>query len=89
MVGYDDYILFVLGVNNNALSCLIRSHLRSTDDMYGMYQKCQRIAEEFSIYDGNRPNISQLDNYYAFVAEYEQELYDYVCDDADDFRIKE
>ena len=78
-MGYNEYILFILGVNSDNISRQIRDKLSENDDLYEMYMKCRYLAKQFDIYDQRNVNTrSQLDSYYDFTFEYETEIIEYI-----------
>lgn len=78
-MGYAEYIVFVLAVNDDNISKQIRNKLRENDDLYEMYMKCRYLAKQFDIYDQRNVNTrSQLDSYYDFIFEYETEIIEYI-----------
>ena len=88
-MGADDYIMFVLGVDNSKISKLIRDKLDETSDLYEMYNTCSQIASQFELYDKQYYNIySRIDSFYKFLDEYEKEIIDYINGDAQYFVIK-
>ena len=87
-MGYDEYILFILGVNSDNISTLIRDKLSENDDLYEMYVKCRYLAKQFEKYDQRNVNTrSKLDSYYDFTVEYETKIIDYVAYDIE-FEIR-
>lgn len=86
---YDEYIIFVLGVDYTTISRAIRDKLDECSDLYEMYNVCKTIAEQFEIYDQNNVNImSQIDSFYKFIVDYEKELLDYINGDTQNFKVK-
>lgn len=86
---YDEYIIFVLGVDYNTISCAIRDKLDECSDLFEMYRVCKTIATQFEIYDQNNVNtMSQIDSFYEFIVDYEKELLDYINGDTQNFKVK-
>lgn len=86
----DDYIVFVLGVDESKISKLIRDKLSETCDLYEMYNTCRHIALRFEQYDQRHVNtMSKIDSFYYFLVEYEKEIIDYIEGDIQDFEVKD
>lgn len=86
---YDDYILFILGVDYNTISRAIRDKLDECSDLYEMYNVCLQIAREFEKYDQQNVNImSKIDSFYDFIVDYKDELLKFINGDLQKFEIK-
>lgn len=86
MQNYDDYILFILGANDNYLSRFIRDLIAVTDDLFGVYEKCVYVATKFAEYD-THPTQSQLDAFYYFISEYKTQISNWFMRD-EEFEIE-
>lgn len=85
----DEYIVFVLGVDTTKISQYIRQKLDETCDLYEMYESCKFINKKFEEYDKQYYNIySQIESFYNFLEDYEDEIIAYLDGEIIDFYIK-
>ena len=85
----DEYIIFVLGVDESEISKIIRDKLSETCDLYEMYNTCRHIALRFEEYDQQHVNtMSKIESFYYFLDDYEKEIIDYIEGDIQDFEIR-
>ena len=63
----DEYIIFVLGVDESNISKIIRDKLSETCDLYEMYNTCRHIALRFEEYDQQHVNtMSKIESFYYY-----------------------
>lgn len=80
MVGYSDYVVFILGADNFYVSKLIRKKAEELGDMYGTFELCISIAEQFEIYASKYFNydISTYDIFVNYLDDYEKEIVEFI-----------
>ena len=70
-----EYIMFVLGANNNSISECIRKKVSETDDLWKGFEICEYILDKFIEFDKQYSDImSELCSFYKFVSEYHDDL---------------
>ena len=88
MKNYDDYIVFILGIDDTLISRTLQDQMSIESDLYWAYETAVRIAIKFQKYDQRNINTqSQLDSYYEFLIDYEEELLSFILENKD-FEIK-
>lgn len=78
MKGYSDYIVFVLGCDSSRVSNLIREKLKENSDLYETWVHCRYIASRFQEYDKTMINVSQIESFYKFLEDYEDQIVSYL-----------
>ena len=79
-----EYIMFVLGANNNDISTLIRKRVADTDDLWKGFEICEYIVDKFIDFDKQYSDtMSELCSFYKFVCEYHDELVSFINNDVE------
>ena len=87
MKNYDDYIVFLLGADSFKVCDTFRT-LSASYGMDTMFEYCQHISAKFIEYDKKENlNISTYDSFARFLAQYEQQIDNYLFNNID-FDIK-